>query len=205
MNETSWGNGKGPRAALAEAIRRAELMMQQGSAGARRAPTPPTSEDWYGDQLDAREQLGGVTGSAPVNLTKSLASDSKFIFPVHTEQKEWGTLRSPGLDSQASVDSGPRRPSSGRRAASSALQGPGRDHASSRAYAESRLVYPDSSERGEWSSLPRNDNAPPVHEPVVASRSAEGAVELGGLGEDSVDLLLARNEERLRRLEGISA
>jgi hypothetical protein len=43
-----------------------------------------------------------------------------------------------------------------------------------------------------------------MREAAVVSRSAEGGVELSGLGEDSVDLLLARNEERMRRLEGIS-
>ena len=202
VNETSWGNGKGPRAALAEAIRRAELMMRQGGGAATQARTPPTpyGDDWLDDAGGVK--LGGGMGAASINLAQSLASDSKFIFPIHAQQTEWGTLKSPGLDPEPAVDSGVRRPSSGRRA----------PKAPPHAYEESRLVYPDSNTGGEWSSLASRRDATAVAtasaattgERGVASLSADGAGGLGSLGEDSVDLLLARNEERLRRLDAIS-
>ena len=171
----------------------------------------------------------------PVNLYTSLASDSKFIFPVHSEAKEWGTLSSPGVDAQPTSArapaSGRRRPSSGSRV----RQAP-RPSAEVLANVEesrlveepSRLIYPPSDAGGEWNSFAgldgqSNERAAPVdrsavdrsiqrasggvvNEQVVGRGSTEGGEQaLGGsMGGDSVDLLLARNEERLRRLEAIS-
>jgi hypothetical protein len=81
---------------------------------------------------------------------------------------------------------------------------------------ESRLVYPTSDAGGEWNSfagLDSNDPAAAAAAVPVLSRasgeqmfgqgSSEGALD-GSLGADSVDMLLARNEERLRRLDAIS-
>ena len=201
VNETAWGNGKGPRAALAEAIRRAELMMRQGGGAARQARY---GDDWLDDGVGVK--VGGEMGAASINLAQSLVSDSKFIFPVHAQQTEWGTLKSPGLEPEPAADSAVRRPSSGRRA----------PKAAPRAYEESRLVYPDANTGGEWGSLASGRDATAVATApaattasvggrAVVSLSADGPGGLGGsLGEDSVDLLLARNEERLRRLDGIS-
>jgi hypothetical protein len=236
QNETSWG-AKGPRAALAAAIRRAELTMQQGGAAVRQAPTPPPPGGPYDDDDDRLDgggggelELGGVRASS-INLARSLASESKFIFPVHAE-KEWGTLKSPGVglnaNPAAQSSSAARGPASGRRGPSAMPRTidesdrRGGDATAAAAVEESRLVYPNSEVGGEWNSFGELDSAASAAvpamggggggggdagglQPVLVSPSGDGGgVGGGSLGEDSVDLLLARNEERLRRLETIA-
>ena len=134
---------------------------------------------------------GAAALDADLELSKSLASETKFIFPPSgSQEKEWGTLKSAGMN----LDGQPpprRRPSSGRRS-----QAPPRlpsEIVSERE--ESRFVYPEG-ERDEWTtfSLPA---AAKVEESTAATDMSLS------LGADSVDVLLARNEERLQRLQAV--
>ena len=164
-----------PGASLADAIKLAERALR----GGRRF-----SED-HGFS-------GGAAAlDADLELSKSLASETKFIFPSSgSQEKEWGTLKSAGMN----LDGQPpprRRPSSGRRS-----QAPPRlpsEIVSERE--ESRFVYPEG-ERDEWTtfSLPA---AAKVEETTAATDMSLS------LGADSVDVLLARNEERLQRLQAV--